>query len=205
MILEPGALFRTTIPTAFDLFQSEQISNSNLTKTHRRATLNVPVISSESLKRTANYSTALPRLKTNVNILKLRAFGNGKKSWRLRCKVWNSLRKKIDTRANSACLGKKQEHIRVSKHTQTWRSFQVTDTRWRAEGRRHSTPALKFACQVLFELHSQQHPLTMKVRQGSTFSSDIKPTPWHVKPISRSKRGVLQSEKPICLPCGSAP
>lgn len=77
-IIEPGALFRTTIPTAFDLLQSEQISNPHLTKTHRRAALNVPVTSSESLKRTANYSTTTSRLKANVNILKLGAFGNGR-------------------------------------------------------------------------------------------------------------------------------
>lgn len=71
-------LVRTMIPTAFDL-HSEQVSNSNLTKTHGRATLNVPVTSSESLNKIAKpRGTTISRMKTKVNTLKLVVLGNGK-------------------------------------------------------------------------------------------------------------------------------
>lgn len=165
----------------------------NLTKTHGRATLNVPVISSESLDRIAKHGTTISRMKTKVNIGKLVELGGEKDSCRPRWKVGNSLRNKILAQVRHVSVKKKKKwkDLRVSKRTQK-SSFQVTSTGGRLGKSQHlNTEALHLRSGFVWTPVSATPTINESTTKGA-LCLQTKPTPLRTKPISKSKRGALQ-------------
>lgn len=180
----------------------------NLTKTHGRATLNVPVISSESLDRIAKHGTTISRMKTKVNIGKLVELGGEKDSCRPRWKVGNSLRNKILAQVRHVSVKKKKKNEKTSGFQSVHKKV-LSRSLAQVEGwGSHSTSTLKLCTsgQVLFELQYQQHPPSMKVLPREHFVFRQNQHLCAQNPYPKA-RGELYSwppgEEPICLPSGS--